>query len=313
MKKKINAMDYIRLEDKEKKIKKNLINDLYELVFRKGLCAFGLPVIEYFLTSPQICNNEINVCIPDDKDISEVIGKLADVLLLSYDVQFKIVTEKNHDPDSESDSENSHDSDCGCKSNQIITLAKMNITYKYIKDISFNINIYRGPLDEMECDFDFDTVYALDMRTVSINNNHFNFDYTLSDAFKAINEKKFRVIGRRFASDEFRSEDIIENTKELIKYLELSSKTANLLNNGWKIIGPRLDKVFYPCLIGKSPEDTKCTICSDNLKKYELKLDCCSQFLCFGCSIKYVNSRAHNSQIPCPLCKGDPFGFNTNE
>lgn len=312
---KIHALEYLQLDDpiievSKKTLASKLLKDLYQLFFNKDLCVFGISVIEYFLSTPRICSSNIDICIPDEREIPIIIKKLANVLSFSYDIHVKLLGERKNISDSDDES---HDPECTCgHSNDMnnIIMGQMDLHYRYVKGVCFHINIHKGPLDEMDFVFDFDAIYALNMETISVNN--FCSNYTLADAVKAANEKKFRVIGKQRAPDIDRLDmGIMENTRGLMRYLELSQKTADLLNCGWKIIGPRLDKVFYPCLIGKSPENSKCSICNDDFKKYELKLDCCSQFICFECSLKYVSSRAHNSEIPCPLCKGDPFGWNT--
>ncbi|MCJ7637328.1 MAG: hypothetical protein MUO21_07545 [Nitrososphaeraceae archaeon] len=290
------------IEINSHKLSNKLLRDIYHLLFRKDLCVFGLSAIEYFLSKPKIHTHVIDVCTTDDKSVVEIIKKLGNVLSFSYDLHIRMMHHEDHEDDPKCT--------CGQSDLEDVIMANITLHYRYVPGICFHINIHQGPLEDMDLIFDFDAICVTDMDTITINN--INYNYKLSDAVKAANEKKFRLVDVHIAPEESRSEmGIISNTNGVLRYLEISGKTTNLLNDGWKIIGPRLDKVFYPCLIGKAPENGKCSICNDKFRKYELKLDCCSQFMCFKCAVTYVKSRADNSEIPCPFCKEDPFGWGT--
>lgn len=281
-------------------IENRLLYDLYQLFFRKDLYVFGISAVDYFLSKSRRHTHVIDVCADDDRHVHKIINKLINVLSFSFNIYIRFI--KDGDPE------------CACPHSdhnvEDISVATIDLEYKHIPGICFHVNVHQGPLDELDMIFDIDSICVLGMNDLFINN--ININYSLADAIKATHERKFRLTEIHVAPKESRSEMGIKlNTSRLLRYIAISNKTAELLNNGWKIIGPRLDKVFFPCLIGKTLENTNCTICNSEFDKYELKLDCCEQFMCFECAEEYVQSRADNSEIFCPFCKGDPFGWNT--
>lgn len=286
----------INLED-------SLLENIYELLFDKKLYIYGSTVIDYFLTSPRKHTHTIDAFANKDTDVCVIARKLSNALSFSFNIHLSLIRYEKCD-ESESDEDND-DND------EIIRIVKMTLLYKYADGISYHINLHRGPKYNIELLFDFDSICMKNENHLTLNQVINN--YTIADAIKAVNDKKFRLTkGRQVVPEPRKVLGTYESTNRLLKYMEISSKTANLLNKGWKLSNQKLEKLFIPCLIAVTTKNSKCSICDSKFRKYELKLTCCKQMMCFDCALSYVISRADNTEIFCPFCKGDPFGHNTN-
>ena len=280
-----------------------LLENIYTLIFQQKLHVIGLTAIDYFLTNPKKHTHVINVCPDNDKNVVKIAKKFKKALSFSFNIHIGYV--KFDDCDDSYDDSESEDND----ESEQVQIAKMTIIYKYSEGIAFHINIHHGPLTSLDIIFDFECISIKNSDTLVVTD--LVEDYTMASAVKAIANKKFRlVMGHRPSGIPRNELGPIDSTNELMSYITISANTAELLNNGWKVSGPKLDKVFDPCLITLAPK-ANCSICSNAFRKYELKLTCCQQTICFSCAHEYIHSRACNSEIFCPFCKGDPFGFKT--
>lgn len=285
--------------------RETLLADLFELVFEQKFNVFGLSAINYFLTEPKNTNTtSINIFKDSEKDVCVLAKKLKKILRFSFDITMHYKRYEEYDECSYDSEEEEED--------EIIRQVTMSLKYKYKKNIDFTINIHHGPFYNLNFTFDFEGICMTDKNTLTIN-KAVSHSYSLIDAMKSITNKKFRILPSFCVCEHNRKEmGIKQSTKRLLRYIDASKEVVDVLNQGFTLQeDQKLEEIFDPCLIAETAQQP-CSICHNNMQKYELKLYCCKQFMCFNCSYDYIKSRSDNSEIFCPFCKGDPFGCHTN-
>lgn len=276
-----------------KSAKCKLVNSIIKLIFENGYILFGGAVRDYHLSKQKTYPVDFDIGV---SDISLAIKYLVENLKFCFDIE----TNK-------------------CKNNNdVIVHAKLNLKYKFPKSnspkelIEFCVDISDKSVVGSNLDFDVNGVYMTNDRTYNL------VDSMPSDSLckiiDQINKKRFSVLKTYVKPNNSRFQfGISENSKKLVEFIKIMERVCKMLNRGWKLNGQNLEEIFDPCLIKEmcNENDKHCTICGDDFKKYELELYCCKKIMCFVCAIAHVKSRFNNSEIPCPYCRGDPFGWKT--
>ena len=275
-------------------IKCKLVDSIIELLFGSGCILFGGAVRDYQLSKQKMYPTDFDIGVDN---ISEMMNYLIEKLGFSFDI------EKNE-----------------FKYNEIVSHAKIHLKYKFSNAtskkglIEFDIDISEKSVIGSNLDFDVNGVYMPDSRSYHLVNQL--PPNSLCDVIDHINKRKFTIL-KTFKKPKISriQMGISESSKKLIEFLKIMERTCKMFNRGWKLNDQKIEEIFEPCLIKENnPTDDnekKCTICGDDFKKYELELDCCQKMICFVCALEHVKSRFANSEIPCPYCRGDPFGWNT--
>lgn len=201
--------------------------------------------------------------------------------------------------------------------NIINTKLHLKLVYKFASDVIINITVCEIDPNNMtkdKIDFDIDGLCIIkNLNTYTLCNT---LDYSLGEIINKINLKVFKIMKtfKQPTTSRIQTQIKASSTK-LMEFLEIMHKTNNMFIQGWKLDNQQLQDVFEPLLMYESDnlneDNNKCNICNDKYIKYCLKLYCCSKTLCFQCAIDHVESRFANSEIPCPYCRGDPFGWKT--
>ena len=271
-------------------IKSKLIDSILNLIYNKGYILFGGAVRDYIIPKNKLYPTDIDIGVDN---ITTALKDLSTELQFCFDVKIDklMVHGVNHH-------------------------TKMQLTYKFLNSINFCIDISNKKIIGSNLDFNVNGIYMTNERTyhlVSVLPAK-----SLCEIIDKINQKKFQIIKTYKRPQLSRSKSGIEiSSKNLVEYIKMMDRTSKMLNRDWKLDKQNLDDIFEPNLIKlidinnvEGPNKT-CVICSNYFKKYELQLDCCKTNMCFNCTLKHIKSRYNNSEISCPFCRGDPFGWKT--
>lgn len=272
-------------------IKYSIVDDLIALFFQNKYHLFGGCVRDYIIATKKF--------YPIDFDIGvDNVEKAKSMLMSKLEFTFDI----NHYDVKDKDLRLIH--------------SKMILTHKHIdssEPLEFIIDISHKSVIGSNIDFDVNSIYMPSHQTFSIIDSMGNIP--LMDILNNINRRKFRILKTFHRPTISRiTEGITVNSTKLIEFIKIMDRTAKMLNRGWKLYHQKIEDVFDPCLIKELPSDKTngiCNICSSEYKQYELELNCCHQFICFTCALEHIKARFSNSNIFCPYCRGDPFGWGT--
>ena len=141
-----------------------------------------------------------------------------------------------------------------------------------------------------------------------------NCGWSVSELIDTLNKNQFNIKKNFTKPDRPRIQNVANNSEKLSEFVMAQEIVRNRLIRGFRIEDKsNINSIFEPNLIKNLTNSTltDCPLCLNRFKKYELELHCCQQVICFNCAIKHIDSRYNNSEIPCPFCRGDPFGWNT--
>lgn len=184
----------------------------------------------------------------------------------------------------------------------------MILIYKFDEKIKFNILFQVQPYS-LTTLFDIDHIYMKDK-----NNYYVGDKISLVDIINQINQKKFTILNTYKPPEVTRVQMTVKNHSPLIyDFVRVMHKTCVYLDKGWKLKDQKLEDVFNPCLITSidREKEQECLICSNGLKKYEIKLHCCGKIICTNCAMDQIVSRYDNTDISCPFCRGDLFNWKS--
>jgi hypothetical protein len=265
-------------------IKAQLVDALIALFFEKGYIIFGGCVRDYILTKKKYYPMDFDIGVDSVYDANKTIK---DALKFSFEIM-------------DVDSHQTH--------------SKMILTHKHLKStepLEFIIDISERNVIGSNLDFDVNGIYMPDAYTFKIPRT---INISLMSIVNNINKKKFRILKAYKPPNVARIQDIASNSAKVCEYVKMMDRTVKMLNRGWTLNKQNLEDIFVPCLIKKTCdiEEKICFICSTDYRQYELELDCCKKVMCFPCALNHVKARYSNSEIMCPYCRGDPFGWKTN-
>lgn len=265
------------------KKKKYSIDRLIDILFKNNYMIFRNVVTEYIILKKryssliEIISRKINIC-KIFKDIRKVLKNNEFNILnenkITDDVNNKILLEIQD------------------KNKIIIKL----IIYPYNK------------INDTEI-IDIHKLYMknYDNYLTSSNNN-------VIDIINNVNNKRFNILIEEIKKPVVpRMNDIISNSDKLLYFVCVMRDISLMLNNGYKLnSNQQLENILKPCLIKKmNNNQLNCNICYNKMEKYECELFCCKKEICFTCLINDINARYNNSEIMCPYCRGDLFGWDT--
>ncbi len=269
--------------------KGKLFKEICELIFSNHYTLFGGTIRDYKISKHKLYPYDIDIGVDDIKSAQK---KLIERLKFCFDYE----SIKNK------------------KKGKTVHI-KLNIKYKFDKNIEFCIDISNKQVIGSNIDFDVNGVYMPDKYTYCIVESLSGLE--LTEIISNINKKRFKIISKYNRPVIKRNRSIKKNSEKLMEFIKMMQRVSKMLNRGWKLHDQVLEDVFNPCLIKELDEssldefDKDCGICSETFKKYELELNCCKKIICYTCAIKHIKSRFNNSEIPCPYCRGDPFGWLT--
>src|SRR3972149_9780320 len=111
-------------------LKQILLDNLFNLIFKKEYNVFGLSAVNYFLNGNNDYDGPIDIFCHDDNDVCYLAHRLKKLLTFSFHIQTSYKRYEEYD-------ECSYDSDDSDNDDELIRLAQMNLTYKYEKGITF--------------------------------------------------------------------------------------------------------------------------------------------------------------------------------
>jgi len=261
-------------------IELKMIDNLFKLIFENKGIICGSPIREYVLPSKdnKVCPTELYIYSSNTESFYKN-------MLLSLKFCFDIRTENYH--------------------KNVI----MYINYKFHSDIKFNLHIYpqNFPIPNMIIDVNNFIMAKPDNYTVPK-------DTSIIDIVNKINTKQFNILQTfKIPKGNRRQIGIVESSTNLLSFIETMYHVCQMLENYWILENQYIEEIFEPCLMKKAPEGNSCDICSEEFNKYELELNCCKKMICFQCAINQIRTRFDNSEINCPFCRGDLFGWKTNK
>lgn len=262
-----------------------LIENLLEFLFSNNYFIFGGTVRDYIIPDKKRSPSDFDIGV---NDIEEAIIEIEKKLSFSFFIERDII-----------------------KCNNIIAHCKLILKYKFRENMYFVIDISKKEVIGSNIDFDVNGIFMTEKSTYKIIDKMKN--YSLSQIINNIQNKQFKIMKSFNVPEKSRwGMGIKESSKQLLEFIKFMERTSKMLNRGWKLDGQLIEDIFQPCLIKKiSNLDDRCRICTNKFNKYELELNCCKQILCFSCCYEYIKARFGNSEIPCPFCRGDPFGWKT--
>lgn len=270
-----------------------LIDELINMFFKNGFILFGGCIRDYIISKKKTYPHDFDIGVDD---IEQAIKIINDTLGFTFNISESSTFREN-----------------------AISHSKLTLEYKFSSKkhpIVLYIDIVPKSIIGAHLDFD---VNSICMRSHSDYYIVCNDDSLLSliSIIENINKKKFKVM-RTYSKPDFdrRQMGTKINSLRLIEYIKIMERTAKMMSRGYKLNNQKLGDIFEPMLIKNTTQSQKtseCNICSNTFKKYELELNCCKQLICFTCALNHVKGKFHNSEIQCPYCRGDPFGWNTIE
>jgi len=270
-------------------IKCKLVDELINLFFASGYIFFGGGVRDYIISKKKLYPTDFDIGVNNVKNAKEN-------LITSLKFTFKI-----------------EDEDI-IKNNKIVH-SKLKLTYKHKESLVLHIDISYKKVVGSNQDFDVNGLYMTNHKTFHLVDSLSS--HNLADIIIQITKKKFKVLKTYKKPEKSRMQiGVANSSKKLIEYLKIMERVSKMFGRGWKLNKQKLDEIFEPCLIKKinidETEEKNCAICTTEFKTYELELYCCKNIMCFTCAIGHVKERFNNSEIACPYCRGDPFGWETN-
>lgn len=274
--------------------KHKLVDALIKLFFENGFIIFGGCVRDYIIPKYKLYPIDFDIGVDD---INEAKTIIINTLYFSFDIE-----EENIENDGE------------------INHSKLELIHKFSstkKPIKLSIDISLKKVIGSNLDFDVNSIYMTNDRSFHlVDSIQFN---SLTEIINNINRKKFRILKTYKKPMQTRREiGINESSKKLIEYVKIMERTSKMLSRGYKLSDQILEEIFEPCLIKKIDNLTNncdvcniCNICASNFRPYELELYCCKQIICFSCVLNHIKGRYGNTDIFCPYCRGDPFGWKT--
>lgn len=308
---------YIKINVNDVKI--NLINKLINFAFEHEYILYGNIIWNYMLVDPKkrVIPKVIDLIKHPSIKMKDAIKKINDNLKFTFEIN-KIDRHMNIEGNNEhmnedinEDNDENIDNDKDKDKNLTINLE---LTYNFFKDnpIKFNLNIHTESIILNEQIFDIDNIIMSNDRTFKLIDDVPSCKFI--EIFNNIQSKKFKLNQKFSPPTKSRNKlGITEASNDLLIFIKSMNKTRLLLEKGWKLSDQKIENIFNPCIIHKINVNTVCNICNNDLKiyTYGIKLNCCSQILCFNCCIKHINAKFYNSEISCPYCRGDLFGWNT--
>ena len=277
--------------------KHKLVDALIKLFFENGYTIFGGCVRDYIIPKYKLYPVDFDIGVDD---INEAKTIIINTLCFSFDIE-----EENIDNNGE------------------INHSKLELTHRFSstkKPIKLTIDISLKKVIGSNLDFDVNSIYMTNDRSFHlVDSIQYN---SLTEIINNINRKKFRILKTYKKPIQTRTQmGINESSKKLIEYIKMMDRTSKMLSRGYKLSDQILEEIFEPCLIKKIDNSTSnecnisntCNICASNFKPYELELDCCKQIICFSCAINHIKGRFGNTDIFCPYCRGDLFGWKTTK
>lgn len=270
-----------------KTTKCKLVNSIIELIFEEGHILFGGAVRDYQLAKKKIYPADFDIGVDN---VNTATQKLLSALKFCFDIEIDEMIVRG-----------------------VSLHSKIHLKYKFANSIDFYIDISNKNVVGSNIDFDVNGVYMTNNRTYhlieSLPINSF------STIINQIDRKRFKVLKTYKKPQMSRIQNgIEENSKKLIEFIKIKNRVCKMLNRGWKLDNQKIENIFEPCLItllNVDENEQKCTICNDLFNKYEMKLACCGNIICFVCALGHIKARFGNTEIPCPYCRGDPFGWDT--
>lgn len=264
----------------DQSIEFTLIDSLFKLIFENQGIICGSPIREYILPlkDNKKCPAELYIWVNYMESFYKTIQS-------SLKFCFDIKTENYH-------------------KNMI-----MQLKYKFQTNITFIIHIYQKnfPIPNMFIDVNNFTMTHPENYIIPT-------DISIIDIANKINTKIFKVLKTfKIPKGNRRQLGIVESSTNLLCFIETMYHTTLMLENYWTLDGQYIEEIFEPCLIKKTEHNDNCDICDEQFNKYELELNCCKKVICFKCAINQVKTRFDNSEINCPFCRGDLFGWKTNK
>ncbi len=274
-------------------IKHKLVDALIKLFFENGFTLFGGCVRDYIIPKNKLYPVDFDIGVDN---IDEARTIITSALLFSFDIE-------------EDNTEN----------NGEINHSKLKLIHKFSSDkkpIKFCIDISFKRVIGSNLDFDVNSIYMTNDRSFHlVDSLEYN---SLTEIIDNINHKKFRILKTYKKPMRTRTQiGINKSSKKLIEYIKMMDRTSRMLSRGYKLCDQKLEEIFEPCLIkkinecGETDSEQECNICTSKFKTYELELDCCKQMICFSCTLNHIKGRFGNTDIFCPYCRGDPFGWKT--
>lgn len=275
----------------KKSMKDKLIEQLFAYIFTNNYLLFGGTVRDYVIPAKgkKVYPTDIDIGVDNVKSAIDHIQKN---LNFCFDIETDIINGKASE----------------------IIHAKVTLTYKFsTKPIKFYIDMSNKKVVGSNLDFDVNGIYMSDIRTYKLVESLNPYSFT--ELIDKINKKKFNILKTYKPPAGSRTQlGIVESSKKLVEYIKMMERTAKMLHRGWKLEKQTKEEIFEPCLIHvmvEADEEKACGICGEEFDKYSLQFNCCKKLSCFGCALNHVKSRFNNTEIPCPYCRGDPFGWNT--
>ena len=267
----------------KKSIKSKIIDDIFKLLFSQQYCIFGGAIRDYILSGKKSYPTDFDISV---NDVEIATTNIINRLNCCFNINKEEFMTRN----------NKH--------------VKLYLDYKYSTRISIIIDISHKNIVGSNLDFDVNGIYMPDQSTYKLVKQINTI--SIIDIINKINTKKFRII-KNFDRPKCPRKciGIEESSKKLLEYVKIMDRTCKMLCRGWSLDEQKVEEVFDPCLIKKVNQNMICDICSGEFRKYELELDCCKKVICFKCGIDHIKARYHNSEINCPFCRGDLFGWMT--
>lgn len=270
--------------------KEKIIENLIDFLFEEEYFLFGDIVINYILPSKNKKKYPLDINI-SVYSINESIEQIKAGLSFCFDIKINSINGRND--------EQIH--------------ATLILTYKFANAIVMNINLFTGEYSVSDVNFDMDGVYMTDRKTIKLVDKLEVESF--SELMNNINKKKFRILTKFSPPVGSRAQlGIPESSTKLIDFIKTMEEVTKMFNRGWKLDKQKLEEVFDPCLIhavDRNNDNQKCELCDNKFHNYSLELYCCKKNICFNCSVEHVKARFNNSEIHCPYCRGDAFGWKT--
>lgn len=272
-------------------LKKMLVDSLIDFFFENKCLLFGGCVRDYIISKTKIYPNDFDIGVDNINNIKdEFTNRLGYCYEIScYDI----------------------------KKNTTVIHSNMQLIYKYKTKgelIKFTIDISPKTIIGSNLDIDVNGIYMSDRQSFHLMKIIKNV--SLIDIINKINKKKFTILKTFNPPVGSRTQIGIEKSShDLLEFIKIMERTVKMMCRGWKLDGD-LTATFNPLLIkqiDKSIDETKCNICDTSFKKYEMELNCCKKIICFSCAVNHIKSKYGNSEICCPYCRGDPFGWKTTK
>lgn len=161
-------------------------------------------------------------------------------------------------------------------------------------------------------DFDVNSLIMKSFDEINVANG---IDLSIQEILENILKRKFNIIKskKEFTS---RTDNLVNNSLYLIRFIKMQSRIAKMLSRGWECPKEDIKQHFYPLLIKENKnKESNCSMCSFCKKKlnanYILQLYCCGYSTCDDCFLEYIKANFENSEIYCPFCLEDPTGLQT--